>query len=314
MALSNSYDFTSTRNQAIKDALVLTGALDYTLDPEETLVTDAARHLNRMLKSWQALGVAVWVWRDVVMFTQRSKNTYILGNASDTKACYADDFIRTTNSAAIGSSDTVIPLTSATGIAVSDNIAFLNSNTLIWRTVSAVAGNNVTLSSSLGVALEAGITVYSYTNNISQPQNIITARYEFTEGITPPIFNVATKDYDTYTSQLTAGTPSQYTFRKERIYSRLQLYPIVSSERTLIRLKVQQQYTDMDAAGNEFDFPDTWHEAIVFNLASRLGWMLNVPLAKRQELTQAANIALEFAKRTMPEDTDTYFEVDQDGL
>ena len=66
MAISGSTDFNQTRTQLIDGALRAIGVLRSgdTVENDSTLESDCAESLNLMLKSWQTLGIQLWVRKD----------------------------------------------------------------------------------------------------------------------------------------------------------------------------------------------------------------------------------------------------------
>ena len=60
MALSNSVDFSMTRDDLIQTALQDIGALAEGEVPTPTQLTESALRLNMLIKFWQADGMQLW--------------------------------------------------------------------------------------------------------------------------------------------------------------------------------------------------------------------------------------------------------------
>ena len=60
MALSASFDFTLNRDELIKRALLMLGAVSPSQTLSSTVLSDASQVLNLMLKAWQADGMQLW--------------------------------------------------------------------------------------------------------------------------------------------------------------------------------------------------------------------------------------------------------------
>ena len=76
MALSNSTDFTVTRDQLITGALRIVGAVAQGETPTATQVTEAAEALNMLAKAWQADGMPLWNIREYSLTLVAGQATY----------------------------------------------------------------------------------------------------------------------------------------------------------------------------------------------------------------------------------------------
>jgi hypothetical protein len=79
MATSNSTNFSTTRDDIIKGALRLCGALALGETPTTPQVTEAAEALNMMVKAWEADGMALWAVKDYSLALTLSANSYEIG-------------------------------------------------------------------------------------------------------------------------------------------------------------------------------------------------------------------------------------------
>ena len=83
MALSNSFDFTLSRDELIKRSLLMIGAISAGQTPNATDVTDASQVLNLMLKAWQADGLQLWQVAVESITPVQGRETYTLGPAGN---------------------------------------------------------------------------------------------------------------------------------------------------------------------------------------------------------------------------------------
>lgn len=136
MATSGSVDFTVNRDEIIKDALRLIKVIADEEEPEAYQITRAARWLNYLVKHWQAMGIHLWKYADITVFTEANKTNYLLGPTGDRAAIGA---VKTELAADAASGATSITVDSVTGIAVNDNIGVvLDDATIFWTTTTAL--------------------------------------------------------------------------------------------------------------------------------------------------------------------------------
>jgi len=79
MALSASFDFTLNRDELIKRALLMIGAVSPSQTLSSTVLSDASQVLNLMLKAWQADGMQLWQVTEKSITPVADQETYTLG-------------------------------------------------------------------------------------------------------------------------------------------------------------------------------------------------------------------------------------------
>lgn len=82
MATSGSVDYTTTRDELIKDALLLIGGIGEGVTPSSIQISDYSRVLNKMLKAWQVHGLHLWKVRQQSITPVLSDYQYTLGRDS----------------------------------------------------------------------------------------------------------------------------------------------------------------------------------------------------------------------------------------
>lgn len=83
MATSGSVDFSSTKTEAIKDALVMVGGIEDEGTPSSEQNAYCSRILNRMLKAWSVRGLKLWKWTDLTISLVDGQAAYELGPTGD---------------------------------------------------------------------------------------------------------------------------------------------------------------------------------------------------------------------------------------
>jgi hypothetical protein len=134
----------------------------------------------------------------------------------------------------------------------------------------------------------------SQTLNVAAPLKIIQAlrtvsgesavpmtvinRYDFQ--VLPNLSTIEGTPVNLY-YQPTLGTSSE---PKGTIY----LWPVPNNSTDTITIHYQRPYQDMDAAGNNFDFPSYWMQALIYNLAWALAPEYGIPPTDRNILAKEA--------------------------
>ena len=83
MATSNSVDFNQTRNEIIRDALILINGIEDDEEPDAFQFDYASRALNRMVKSFMKEGLKLWTVKNGELYLAKGKNSYTLGPTGD---------------------------------------------------------------------------------------------------------------------------------------------------------------------------------------------------------------------------------------
>lgn len=77
MALSGNTDFAITRDQLIIGALRVVGAIAQGEVPTTVQITEAGEALNMLIKSWQAMGMSIWVTKEYPLTLLNGVSTYV---------------------------------------------------------------------------------------------------------------------------------------------------------------------------------------------------------------------------------------------
>ena len=79
MSTSNSYDFTTTRNELIADALRLLGVVAEGGTPTSDQYSTGAEALNLLLKEWETAGLPIWAIKKQSISLSASTASYTIG-------------------------------------------------------------------------------------------------------------------------------------------------------------------------------------------------------------------------------------------
>ena len=288
MATSGSVNFSVTRDDIIKHALLKIGATAADETPSAADVSDAAFSLNMMIKAWNANGLQLWLQKRATLFLAKTTHQYSLG---PTGGHATHSYTRTTLSAAEAAGQTILSVTSESGMTVADYIGVvLDDGTLHWSTISSLA--TLTIAVALPSAAASGNSVYFYTTKMHRPLRILYAWLHnvLTNADTPLemikdrelYFRIYDKTNDTnptriyYDPQLTDGV----------LYTN---YEQTNVNETL-EMSYHRPIEDFDVATDNPDFPQEWYEPLVYGLALRLAPDNGRNITERQGLMREAEI------------------------
>lgn len=272
MSVSNNFNFSLTRNDIIYEAYRLASIIDAEETLTATEIANASQSLNVILKSLMTRGLRLWSYENVVLIPAIGQSEYTISETGD-RVCLKSDFVQTTLSVAIASSNTSFTVASATGIAISDTIGVLNtSNVFVWRTVSNVVGNVITVSSAFTSAFAIGSKVYSYTSRITKPLSISDAMVQYDTNSEMPISKMSQNEYQALSYKNMAGNPTQYFYQPKIDEGKLFLYPQSENESQYINLVIEKPFDDVDSETDTIPSPNEYYDIIIYTLAERLAF------------------------------------------
>lgn len=273
MATSGSRDYNDTRTTIITDALVLLGVVGAEQAIHESDSALANRFLNRLVKSWDAQGIHLWTYTEATIFLEKGTNKYLLDNQSSS-AKWSNTVVETTLSAAEASGQTVISVTSSTGMTAADIVGIvLNDNTTHWSTIASVdSSTQITIDDATTGAAASGNNVYTFTSRANRPQRIHSIRRvtDSAANNEVPLIKLSREEYFDLPSKNVQGVPSQFYYDPQLTTGALYLWQTPEDTSTRLRITYMRQIEDFDAAGNNPDLPQEWLECLVYNLAAAL--------------------------------------------
>jgi hypothetical protein len=270
MATSNSVDFNLNRNQIITLALQLINMIGDEDDVDNSTFSVAANFLNILVKAWQAEGCKIWERKEGTLFTAYQTNNYSLSSTGDHAT---NSFVSTTISADEAAGQTVLSLTSTTGMTAADNIGIeLDSGTRQWTTIVSVdSATQVTINTALTGAAASGNTVVTYTTKINRPLAIPNARrFNLSSSIDTPLIALNHTEYFNLPNKSSYGTVNSFYYDAQLSIGKLYLWQSPNNVNEIIKFTHYQTLQDFDAATDNPDFPQEWLDALVLGLAVRL--------------------------------------------
>lgn len=226
MATSGSYNFALTRNNLITRAFQLINVYGFSATVQTNDLNYAADLLNSLIKQWQAEGIKLWKRRTAFLFPALNDYNYSIGLSGD--HC-TNTYVKTTISANEASSQTVLSLTSTTGMTAADNIGIeLDNGTRFWTTIVSVdSAVQVTITTGITGAAASGNTVVTYTSKINRPLRIIQANsLDFDSNNSETTMQPISHDeFFSYPSKSTGGKPCVFYYDKQLSSGVLNLFP-----------------------------------------------------------------------------------------
>ena len=266
MATSGSTDYTQTMQQIISGALrIVTSGTDFT--SEET--NDAKQALNMMVKSWQAEGIGLWKNAEVALFLAEDAQSYTLGPSGS--HC-AETYVKTEVSTAAASGASALVLDSITGMTNGDAVGVeLDGGDLQWTTINGVPGSlTIQLAAALTDAVAVDNHVYTYTDLIARPLEIVEARLrknDDTEVSIGPFGIVSRLEYMAIPNKDLSGSCNLISYDPQTTDSRLYVWPVAEDTKEYLKMSVRLPIEDFDAVTDNADFPVEWLNALKWNLA-----------------------------------------------
>lgn len=287
MAVSGSIDFNDTRSQIITDALLLLNVIGLDESPTTNETNLVARHLNRMIKEWQARNIYLWTLTEATLFLREDVASYDLYSSGDHAS---DTIVSTTLSAAEASGQTILSITDTTGMNATDPIGIeLDDDTRQWTTIASVdSSTQITVDAALTGDAASGNTVYSYTTILDKPFQVLDVRRRDDAGYDKPLREMNREEYFNLVDKTSQGDVSNWYYDRQRDKGVLYVWPAPYRVKDTLKITYKRILNDMDAAGDNPDFPQEWLDCIVYNLALRIapsfgkGNSADMPLIERQ--------------------------------
>lgn len=314
MGTSGSYDFTVNRDQLLKDVLIDLGAVSQEDTPSSAVIEHAQRQLNLMLKAWQSKGLNLWKVRNATLLLQQDTTSYSLGPTSTDHFFLDSELVQTTVKVAItgaGGSNVATDVTDSTGMAASDYIGIeLDDGSMHFTTIQSVTDlDTIVITSGVptGDTASVGNQVFTYTNKAQRPLAILNARIRDSSNFDRPINVVSRQEYLQYGDKFTNGSVTGVYFDPQLTNATLNVYSPNQESSETLKLAVQYPMEDMDAAANDFDFPQEWLMAVKYGLELVLAPAYGVRSEQLKTISALAQMYLEEAMGFDKEQESVYF-------
>lgn len=296
MATSGSYDFSITRDQLIDLAHQHVGLIGEGESASSSQVTEASRLLNMIVKLRAADGMPLWALKRgyVLPFTGASSVA--------TDSHVVTEYVSTTISANEAAAQTILSVTSSTGMAASDQVGIeLDDGSMHWTTISTVdSSTQITVASGLASAAASGNRVYAYTassERVQKPIRIVEANIlEVSSSNSWEIYIEDRADYYALGNRTNEGTPNTIYYSIESTSGtnldngQIFVYPRFANGDYVIEFTYHRPFQDFDAATDNPDFPQAFYLPLMLELAALLGPKANLPIEERRSLFQEAEV------------------------
>jgi len=290
MAVSGSKNFSVTRSDLIEIALRKIGAYDQgeAVSGDETAAASLA--LNLIVKELVIEGADIFLRAESILFLQPDTQSYDLTTAEITDTITAE----TTLSAAEASGQTVISVTSSTGMTAADRVGIkIDDNTIHWTTIVTVdSSTQITITTATDGAAASGNKVYTYTTKSDKPNKIIFAFRRDVNDFDTEIALIGENEYRRQSNKKSDGPPVEVWFNPQgnQSVAKLHVWPDNGGATwDKIVLITQLAPDDFDASSDNPDFPVEWSNALAWRLAAELSFEYGIPNVDRQGLWAIAN-------------------------
>ena len=266
MSASGSKNYSITRANIIEAALRKIGAYDQgeSVSGSETAAADVS--LNLMVKEWVARGIDIWLRDEITVFLQPDQQSYAMGTANATAS-----YVGTTLSAAEASGQTVIAVTSSTGMTAADIVGIkMDDDTIHWSTIASVdSAIQITIDDATDDDAASGNKVYAYTTTAGRPQKILSAFRRDINAIDTTVSIIGEEDYRMQSNKASKGPPVELWYQPTLTTGSLYVWP-VDGGKNWDKLVMSCQFLpdDFDASSDNPEFPIEYGNALVWGLAA----------------------------------------------
>jgi hypothetical protein len=274
MATSGSYDFSLNRDSILKGAIRIVKGMggkvgSGTSKSPQGEIVEASEALNMMLKQWQAMGIGLWLNKELYVFFAYRDGQYSLGPSADHATL---SMIETELSSSASSGASSISVDSITGISDGDYIGVeLDDLSLQWTTINgSPSGSTITLTDVLTDSAGTDNNVYTYTTRAQRPLNITEARLHRDDGTETPLNVYYRDEWMEIANKSSNGTPNAFYYDPQTTNGLLNIWQRPNKVCDYLKCTAQMPIEDMDAAANDPDFPQEFYDPVKFNLAIKL--------------------------------------------
>jgi hypothetical protein len=323
MALSASFDFTMTRNDAITEALEQLGVLGEGETPTAAQLTADGRTLNLMLKAWQNKEFTQNLIRRFYVFLNIDQREYTLHTtaASSDASCF--NFYADTLAADYADGGTSLTVTTGTGATDADEIIVMPDSGAWDASVGDIesgGGTTTLVVPDLNIDAESGNYYYNWTTRATRPVNILYAERHLLptsvgeqnviSTVSHPVKVGERRDWQELSAKHTEGATTMVWFNEAGITddwnaATLHVWPEPSNIGEYLEIWGQYTIDDMDDAGDNFNLPSRWYQAVAYNLAKHLAGKYGVSAGKKQYIAALAQESLDDAEMA---ESDTQFQ------
>lgn len=315
MAFSSTYTFTVGRDEVIRQSMLDIGCLSEGEVPTASEISDCATRFDMMVKQFQARqdfapGLKMWNRARGELYLSSTTGEYQVGTSATGFGSTHNQ--NTTSATALAASSTVV-LSAATGVTSGDKVGVcLDDGSLFWTTAT-LSSLTLTLASPLPSQATAGAYVFNYTTNAMRPEIIETAVLRDVDFNDVPLNFLNLQDYELLptkaaTTNIADPQGIYYEYKLNSTDYGLLFTDCGAAADVTKHIHMVYLTPAMDIGiGTDIPFfPQSWFEALHWQLAKRIAPMFRRPWDANQE--SLAGMALAMAQEAFGEVSSMYFE------
>lgn len=337
MARSGSVNFSVTASAVITKAARIAGILGDGQTMGAAMTATLTQSLNMLVKQWidspdLAPGMKVWTRRRGTLFLQQNQSRYLIGPSGDHAT---DSFVETTlvssgsgsgsggwalgawsigawdpSSWVFGSGGLVTQMTleSTDGISDGDYIGiWLDDGSVHWTTVDGTpSGGILFLAEEIPSTASEGARVVAYTTKARRPLELLTSYLRDSDQDDRPLKFLTLPSYDGIRRKNYEKDPDAVFFEAQLDNAHLYIDCVPQDVTKDVKFTYLSEPEDLDAPGNEFDYPSVWYLPLSLKLAMLACVEYKRPVSP--DLRAETNDAMTIARNQYPEICEEYFQ------
>jgi hypothetical protein len=268
MAVTSTNTFTVTRDEVIAAALRVLGVIGAGDTPSTEDKTNCSQALNIMLKSWSKKGMPLWVTSQLSFPILEDVQTYPVGPAGG---------VLTTGGITITAGGTGTDGTYALTITDVTGTGAVGTYTVSGGTVTAITittgGSGYTapvLTFPLGTTTGVTYTLLLKGVFTSRPLKLFDAVIRTDDNVDLILNQIARHDWVQLGNKNTSAVPTQFFFDAQIETANVYLTTLPPETDGTFVAQIQRQFYDMTNGTDNFDFPQSWFQAIKWGLAAEI--------------------------------------------
>lgn len=333
MSTSGTFDFTVTRDDLVREAMLNIGRLGQTETPTPQETTDISRKLNMMVKQWQgrqdfAPGLKMWTRQRADLFLSQTVYQYVLGTTPESAgygfnpnaanwaagcAALGTNFGQDTLSQTAATGATQLYVNAIGNYTVNDWVVIqLDSGDIYTAQVLTVGSGYIQIyGGSLPSQASSNNYLWNYTTRGQRPLEIVTCVLRDVNYNDTPLNKMTLETYEILPNK----TSPQYLSDPQAFYYEAQLnngqlYLDVGGAQDVtkhLHVVYLQEIMDFNNPLDNPEYPQEWYMALAWGLTKQIAPMFNVPFTPDMDKNYMEALAM--ARQSNAETTEFYFQV-----
>ena len=154
---------------------------------------------------------------------------------------------------------------------VGDHVGIeLDSGSMQWTNLGSALSTTITPITALSGAAGTDNHVYVYTSKIQRPLDIVECRRRNADDGDIPIWIISRTDYMDLSNKTNEGPVNSVWYDPQLDNGVLTTWLETDSVKDRLRMSVKYPVQDLDSSTDDFDFPQEWLDALIWNGAVRI--------------------------------------------